>query len=54
MNFLRQLIFKSNTRKFKITKVNGDWVVMRDYSIIYVGSKELCKAYMASLPVVAQ
>lgn len=53
MKFITNLFSRRNAQNLKITKLNDDWVVMRDYSIIYVGSKELCKAYVASLLVVA-
>ncbi len=51
MNLFSQLFPKSSIRGFKLLKMDDHWVVMYDYSIVYAGSKERCKAYMASLPV---
>lgn len=51
MNFLSQIFSKNSKNGFKIAKVNEDWVVMRDYSIVYVGSKKMCQSYITGLIV---
>jgi len=46
MNFIRRMLFKRKAQGLKITKVDNSWVVMRGYSIIYIGSREMCESFV--------
>lgn len=48
MSFINSLFGSKTSDKLKLTKdSNGEWVVMKGSTILYIGSKDKCQTYLS-------
>lgn len=52
MNLFRLLAKRDKKDQIRLTKSqNGDWMVKKGFSVLYIGSKESCEVYMKNMPI---
>ncbi|GEM_PF-4586084 len=52
MNLLNSLFSKKNAQGLKISKMNEDWVVLKEFDIVYMGSKSNCENYLDQMAAI--